>query len=100
MFSLIDIVKHQGHSIEVNGKKFDLYFDSDLSGDYAIWFTDDFRVYATPGWEGHAIAIALHGADNDVDYDVENYDSTVRDFEHYVEIVKEHTKKMLDRLPE
>lgn len=85
--------------IEINGMKFRLTKDEDMAGELALWYSEKYRVLATPNFDGVPVPIEVSEINKNRDYniiDAEGYYGEVDSFEQYAEIVKTLTKKILD----
>jgi hypothetical protein len=86
-------------TIEINGMNFRLTEDEDMAGELAVWYSEKYRVLATPYFDDVPVAIEVLEIDVNGDYntiDADGYYGEVDSFEQYVEIVKTLAKKILD----
>ncbi len=86
-------------TMEINGVVFRLTEDEDMIGELAVWYSEKYKVLATPNFDTvpvpvEVLEIEANGGFNAID--TEGYYGEVNSFEHYVEIVKTLTKKILD----
>ena len=100
MFTMEDL-KHffDKATMEVNGITFRLTEDEDMAGELAVWYSEKYRVLATPNFDDVPVAVEVLEIDVNGDcnnIDAEGYYGEVDSFEQYVEIVKTLTKKILD----
>lgn len=85
--------------IEINGMNFRLTKDEDMAGELAVWYSEKYKVLATPYFDDVPVAIEVLETDINGDYntiDADGYYGEVNSFEQYAEIVKKLTKKILD----
>lgn len=85
--------------ITIDGITFQLTEDEEMAGELAVWYSEKYRVLATPNFDGVPVPIEVSEIDKNRDYniiDAEGYYGEVDSFEQYAEIVKTLTKKILD----
>lgn len=85
-------------TMEINGMTFRLTEDEDMVGELAVWYSEKYKVLATPNFDTVSVPVEVleidaNGARNAID--TEGYYGEVNSFEQYVEIVKTLTKKIL-----
>jgi len=86
-------------TMEIDGMTFRLTDECDMAGELAVWYSDKYKVLATPGFDNVSVPVEVLEIDGK-DYnslDVDSYNGEVSSFEQYVEIVKTLTKKILDK---
>lgn len=85
--------------IEINGITFRLTEDEDMVGELAVWYSEKYKVLATPNFDDVPVPVEVSEIDTSGDYNIinaEGYYGEVNSFEQYAEIVKTLTKKILD----
>lgn len=86
-------------TIEIDGTNFRLAQDEDMAGELAVWYSEKYKILATPCFDDVPVPVEVLGIDENGDYNTINADGyygEVNSFEQYVEIVKTLTKKILD----
>jgi len=86
-------------TMEIDGMNFRLTEDEDMAGELAVWYSEKYKVLATPDFDDVPVAIEVSEIDVNGDcntIDADGYYGEVNSFEQYVEIVKTLTKKILD----
>ena len=86
-------------TMEINGIVFQLTEDEDMAGELAVWYSEKYKVLATPNFDDVPIPVEVSEIDANGDYntiDADGYYGEVDSFEQYAEIVKTLTKKILD----
>lgn len=86
-------------AMEIDGIIFLLTEDEDMAGELAVWYSEKYKVLATPCFDNIPIPVEVleideNGACSTIDTD--GYEGEVNSFEQYVEIVKTLTKKILN----
>ena len=86
-------------TMEINGINFRLTEDEDMAGELAVWYSEKYKVLATPDFDDVPVPVEVSEIDVNGDcntIDADGYYGEVNSFEHYVEIVKALAKKILD----
>jgi len=86
-------------TIEINEMNFRLTKDEDMAGELAVWYSEKYKVLATPCFDDVPVPVEVLEIDENGDYNTINADGyygEVNSFEQYAEIVKTLTKKILD----
>jgi hypothetical protein len=86
-------------TIEIDGINFQLAQDEDMAGELAVWYSEKYKILATPCFDDVPVPVEVLEIDENGDYNTINADGyygEVNSFEQYVEIVKTLTKKILD----
>jgi len=86
-------------TIEINGITFRLSEDEDMVGELAVWYSEKYKILATPCFDDVPVPVEVLEIDENGDYNTINADGyygEVNSFEQYVKIVKTLTKKILD----
>ncbi len=86
-------------NIEINGMSLRLTEDEDMAGELAVWYSEKYKVLATPNFDDVPVAVEVLEIDVNGDcntIDADGYYGEVNSFEQYAEIVKILTKKILD----
>ncbi len=86
-------------TIEINGITFRLTEDEEMAGELAVWYSEKYKVLATPCFDDVPVAVEVLEIDVNGDcitIDADGYYGEVNSFEQYAEIVKTLTKKILD----
>lgn len=86
-------------TMEIDGMNFRLTEDEDMAGEMAVWYSEKYKVLATPDFDDVTVAVEVMEIDVNGDYntiDADGYYGEVSSFEQYAEIVKTLTKKILD----
>lgn len=86
-------------TIEIDGTNFRLSQDEDMAGELAVWYSEKYKILATPCFDDVPVPVEVLEIDENGDYNTINADGyygEVNSFEQYVEIVKTLTKKILD----
>lgn len=89
-----------GFKIEISGEIFELNFEEDLSGEYAVWQSKNYLIYATPGWEGRNVPIDVKEILEDGDLidpadNTDVYDKPVDTFKEYCAVVRALATKII-----
>ncbi len=85
--------------MEIDGMNFRLTEDEDMAGELAVWYSEKYKIIATPNFDNVPVPVEVSEIDKNGDYniiDAEGYYGEVNSFEQYAEIVKTLTKKILD----
>jgi len=85
--------------MEIDGLTFRLTEDEDMAGELAVWYSEKYKVLATPGFDDVPVPVEVLEVDADGAYntiDTEGYCGEVNSFKQYIEIVKTLTRKILD----
>ena len=86
-----DLREHFGIGMDINGENFEFSVEEDLSGNIAVWASKNYIIYATAGFDGISIPIALmainYGDNTLEEIDCYAYRGYVRDFEEYCSVV-------------
>ncbi|AKB47805.1 hypothetical protein MSKOL_2028 [Methanosarcina sp. Kolksee] len=85
--------------MEINGMNFRLTEDEDMAGELAVWYSEKYKVLATPYFDDVPVAVEVLEIDVNGDcntIDADGYYGEVNSFEQYAEIVKTLTKKILE----
>lgn len=85
--------------MEIDGMNFRLTEDEDMAGELAVWYSEKYKIIATPNFDNVPVPVEVSEIDKNGDYniiDAEGYYGEVNSFEQYSEIVKTLTKKILD----
>jgi len=100
MFTMKDLRPFFGKTtIEIDGTNFRLAQDEDMAGELAVWYSEKYKILATPCFDDVPVPVEVLEIDENGDYNTINADGyygEVNSFEQYVEIVKTLTKKILD----
>jgi hypothetical protein len=86
-------------AMEINGTTFRLIESKEMAGELAVWYSEKYKVLATPNFDDIPVAIEVLEIDVNGDcntIDADGYYEEINSFEQYVEIVKTLTKKILD----
>lgn len=86
-------------TIEIDGMNFRLTKDEDMAGELAVWYSEKYKILATPCFDDVPVPVEVLEIDENGDYNTINADGyygEVNSFEQYVKIVKTLTKKILD----
>ena len=86
-------------TIEIDGINFQLAQDEDMAGELAVWYSEKYKILATPCFDDVPVPVEVLEIDENGDYNTINADGyygEVNSFEQYAEIVKTLTKKILD----
>ncbi len=86
-------------TIEIDGINFRLAQDEDMAGELAVWYSEKYKILATPCFDDVPVPVEVLEIDENGDYNTINADGyygEVNSFEQYAEIVKTLTKKILD----
>lgn len=87
-------------TMEVDGMIFRLTKDEEMSGEMAVWYSEKYKVLASPCFDNIPVAVEVLEIDENGDcntIDADGYYGEVNSFEQYVEIVKILTKKILNK---
>lgn len=86
-------------TMEIDGIVFHLTEDEEMAGEMAVWYSEKYKVLATPCFDNIPIAVEVLEIEGKGDFnniDTDGYYGEVNSFEQYVETVKALTKKILD----
>lgn len=99
MFTMEDLKPFfDNATMEVYGITFRLTEEEEMAGEMAVWYSDKYKVLATPDFDGVSVAIEVMEIDVNGDcntIDVDGYYGEVNSFEQYVNVVKSLIKKIL-----
>lgn len=87
-------------TMEIDGIVFKLTEDEEMAGEMAVWYSERYKVMATPFFDNIPVAVEVLEIDENGDcntIDADGYYGEVNSFEQYVEIVKILTKKILSK---
>ncbi len=100
MFTMKDLKPFFGKTtMEIDEMNFRLTKDEDMAGELAVWYSEKYKILATPCFDDVPVPVEVLEIDENGDYNTINADGyygEVNSFEQYVEIVKTLTKKILD----
>lgn len=100
MFTMKDLKPFfDNATMEIDGIIFRLTEDEYMVGELAVWYSEKYKVLATPYFDNVPVAVEVLEIDVNGDcntIDADGYYGEVNAFEQYVEIVKTLTKKILD----
>lgn len=89
----------EGDKLEILGRTYVLDLDHSLAGDLVVWSDEGsfLRIYATPNFD-------IIGVPVQIDYDsytitADCYECEIGDYEHYKQIVKEISERLLADMP-
>ena len=103
MFTMEDLKQYfDKATMEVNGIIFRLTKDEEMSGELAVWYSENYKVLATPCFDDIPVAIEVLEIDVNGDcniIDADGYFGDVNSYEQHVTVVKDLTKKILDNRP-
>lgn len=86
-------------TMEVDGMIFRLTKDEEMSGEMAVWYSEKYKVLASPCFDDVPVAVEVMEIDVNGDYnaiDADGYYGEVDSFKQYVEVVKTLTQKILN----
>ena len=86
-------------SISIDGTDFRLTEEEGMTGELAVWYSEKYKLLATPCFDDVPVAVEVQEIDVNGDcniVDADGYYGEVNSFEQYVEIVKTLTKKILN----
>lgn len=86
-------------TMEIDGITFRLQEDEDMAGELAVWYSEKYKVLATPGFDDVPVPVEISEIKVSGDcniIDTEGYYGEVNSFEQYAEIVETLTKKILE----
>ena len=82
--------------MKINDIEYTLTKQEDLSGELAVWISDNYKVYATPYFEN--IPVPVHVIDvNQQEIGLDCYPVEVESFERYAKVVQTLASKILRR---
>lgn len=100
MFTMEDLKPFFDKAIlEINEMTFRLKEEENMAGEQSVWYSEKYKVLATPNFDEVPVAIEVSEIDENGDCNIinsEGYYGEVSSFEQYAEIVKTLTKKILD----
>lgn len=103
MFTMKDLKPFfDNATMEIDGIVFKLTEDEEMAGEMAVWYSEKYKVLATPCFDDVPIAVEVMEIDVNGDcntIDADGYYGDVNSFEQYVKIVKTLTKKIFDNRP-
>jgi len=101
MFTMEDLTPFFNKAtMEVNGIDFKLTEDEDMAGELAVWYSDKYKVFATPCFDDVPVAVEVLEIDENGDWntiDADGYYGQVNSFGQYVEAVTTLIQKILDK---
>jgi hypothetical protein len=101
MFTMKDLKPFfDNATMEIDGIVFKLTEDEEMAGEMAVWYSERYKVMATPFFDNIPVAVEVLEIDENGDcntIDADGYYGEVNSFEQYVEIVKILTKKILSK---
>lgn len=86
-------------TMEIDGIVFKLTEDEEMAGEMAVWYSDKYKVLATPCFDDVPVAVEVSEIDVNGDcntIDADGYYGEVNSFEQYVKAVKDLTKKIIE----
>jgi hypothetical protein len=99
MFNLKDLEKFFGKAtMNLNGIEFKLIRDKEMSGESAVWVSEDYRILATPDFDTVPVPVeVMEFVDGDWNIvGAEGYYKEINSFEEYVNAVRDLTKKIFE----
>jgi len=103
MFTMKDLEPFfDNATMEVDGIIFRLTEEEEMVGETAVWYSEKYKILATPCFDDVSVAVEVMEIDVNGDcntIDADGYYGEVNSFEQYVGIVKTLTKKILDKFP-
>jgi hypothetical protein len=99
MFTMDDLQQYfDKATIEIKGMTFKLTKSEDMAGEVALWYSDKYKIRATPNFDNVPVPVEvseiINGDSNVID--AEGYYGEVDNFEDYVNVVKHTAKQILD----
>ena len=92
MFTMKDLKPFfDNATMEIDGIVFKLTEDEEMAGEMAVWYSERYKVMATPFFDNIPVAVEVLEIDENGDcntIDADGYYGEVISFEQYVEIVK------------
>ena len=90
-----ELKTHDGEEVTLLGKRFRFCIESDLGGEWAIFYCLDepLEIWATLNYDIRGIPISLRVNGEVIGYDA--YQGEVENWNHYLKIVEEKTFKLL-----
>lgn len=85
--------------LEINEITFLLKEEEDMAGELAVWYSEKYKVLATPCFDEIPVPVEVLEIDENGDcntIDADGYYGEVDSFEQYADIVKTLTKGILD----
>jgi len=99
MFTMEDLKPFfDNATMEVYDIIFRLTEEEEMAGEMAAWYSDKYKVLATPCFDGVSVAVEVMEIDESGDFNVigaDGYYGEVNSFEQYVKVVKDLTKALL-----
>ncbi len=99
MFTMKDLKSFfDNATMEIDGIVFKLTEDEEMTGKMAVWYSEKYKVLATPCFDDVSVAVEVMEIDvngNCNTIDAEGYYGEIDSFEQYVNVVKSLTKKIL-----
>lgn len=94
----VDVV--EGDKLEILGRTYVIDLDHSLAGDFVVWSDEGsfLRIYATPNFEMTGVPVQIDYESYNITADC--YEGEIRSYEHYKQIVKEISERLLAKLPE
>lgn len=100
MFTMEDLKPFfDNATMEVYDIIFRLTKEEEMAGETAAWYSDKYKVLATPCFDDVSVAVEVMEIDENGDFnviDADGYYGEVNSFKQYVEVVKTLTQKILD----
>lgn len=85
--------------MEINSVSFRLTKEKDMVGELAVWYSEKYKLLATPNFDEIPVPVEVLEIDVNGDWntiDADGYYGDVNSFEQYTEAVKTLTKNILD----
>lgn len=86
-------------TMEIDGIVFQLTEEDEMAGEMAVWYSEKYKVLATPCFDNVPVPVEVLEVDANGDHNTiyaDGYYGEVNSFEQFTEIVKTLTKKILD----
>lgn len=94
-----DLREFEGKTFNIYGHVFKLYNSRDLGGEWVIWESTQYRVWATPNYEVDGVPISFRKAEDDTQQLLDDtYEGEVNSVLNYFDIVTRYIKQMLEQL--
>lgn len=101
MFTMEDLKPFfDNATVEIDGITFRLTEEEEMAGEMAVWYSDKYKVLATPDFDGVSVAVEVMEIDVNGDcnvIDADGYYGEVNSFEQYVEVVQNMTMEILHK---
>lgn len=84
-----------GNKLNINGDMFTLSKSEEISGDFAVWDSLKYRIYATPNYEGTSLPMEIYTKEGDRINKNGSYNAKISSVKEYFSLVKSMAERVI-----